>query len=1038
MARLGLLGTRLWWRRGASIAVLAVALTATLTAVVGPMYAGAAAESSLRQVLTEAPADESGLHVQAQADVTVDPLAPILRALPAGFSPAYPVTIPTLRVGTRVQGSGDVPPVVSAVVWRPGACDHVHFVVGRCPTGPQDVMVSARTAVRTWALVLGARMTVSGLLQDRVTADTGGAPVAGPGTLRVVGVYTPLDVDDPFWFGHDYFDAHLGSGPIGDGPDTVDDMFVARAAMDNASAGTPGLVWVDYPLKPSVVTRASIPALRRAVVNAQRTFPVTEQPALTTQLPAVLDRARTAQSGLDSGTALVIVQLLLLAWLVLFEVVSVSTESRGPEIAIAKLRGLKPWDATLFGLGEPVALVLAAAPLGIAGGYLATRGLAAAVLLPGVPIHVGLGTWLAAAGALAGGLTATVLATRRTLTRPILEQWRRAEEHVGRGRRALVVDGVVTVVAVAGLLALAARGALAPGGTAGSSRSPSTLSLLGPALLVLATALVGVRLLPVVGRAAADLSRGTRHLGLFVAVRQVARRATEHRFAVLLAVASGVAVFSVAANDVVRHNETRRAQAEVGADAVVNVQPQAGVDVVEAVAKADPRGTWAMAADEWTPLGGSVGSIIEAVDSTRLRQVTNTAAADLHGFLPALTAHAATSVRFSGDALRISMTTTGRFYRPTIDVGLLDSRGVAVSVRGPAVRAGAQSAIVAVPCAGGCRLVALALNRDVVDLDTMAGTWTVSRIERRTGGTWASVDAELTVPHAWRAGRTQTSGHDDVVATAAGATDSFTAEFGGWPSMELADEPRPLPVLLTNAATATPDTPPFVNDLLGRPVQLQRAATVSRLPRLLASGGWADLRAARDALPAFDQYGRWQVWLSKSAPADALSRLRAAGLVPGRPDTVARHVAALRQQGPALALQLFLFASFACSALALAAAALALAAAGRRRSFEMASLLAIGVRRGSLLRACVVEQVVLLGTGLLLGVVPGLIGAQIALPAVPEYSDTSPIPLLFTPSTVVVAGFALFLAAVVGTVAVAGGAALLRAAVPARLREAAP
>jgi hypothetical protein len=57
---------------------------------------------------------------------------------------------------------------------------------------------------------------------------------------------------------------------------------------------------------------------------------------------------------------------------------------------------------------------------------------------------------------------------------------------------------------------------------------------------------------------------------------------------------------------------------------------------------------------------------------------------------------------------------------------------------------------------------------------------------------------------------------------------------------------------------------------------------------------------------------------------------------------------------------------------------------------------------------------------------------------VPEYADASPIPLGFTPSTAVVAGFALVLAAVVGTVAVAGGAALLRAAVPARLREAAP
>ena len=1038
MARLGLLGTRLWWRRGASIAVLAVALTAMLTAVVGPMYAGAAAESTLRQVLTDAPPDDSGLHVQAQADVTVDPFAPILRALPANFFPAYPTAIPTLRVATGAQGPGDVASVVTGVVWRPGVCAHVHLVAGRCPTGANDVMVSERTAVPLWGLRLGARITTSNVFQDQVDPSNGGVPVAEPGTFRIVGVYTPNNVDDRFWFGHDYFDAHLGSGPGGEGPDTVDDMFVDRSAMAGASAGTAGLAWVDYPLDPSAVTLASVPALRRAVATAQRTFPLTAQPTLTTQLPAVLDRARMARSGLDGGTALVTLQLLLLAWLVLFEVVSASTESRGPEVAIAKLRGLKPWDATLFGVGEPVALVIAAAPLGIVGGYLATRGLAAAVLLPGVPIHVGLSTWLAAAGALAGGLVATVLATRRTLARPILEQWRRAEEHVSRGRRALVVDGILAAVAVIGLIGLAADGALTSGGAHATDTSPSTLSLVGPALLVLATALIGVRLLPVLGRAAADFSRGTRHIGMFVAIRQVARRATEHRFAVLLAVASGVAVFSVAANDVVQHNETRRAQAEVGANAVVNVQPQAGVDVVRAVAQADPRGTWAMAANEWSPLGGSVGATIEAVDSTRLARITTTTAADLRGYVPALTAHTARSIRFAARALRVTTTATGRFDRPTLDVTVIDNRGVTKQVQGPAIRVGPQAIVVPVPCTGGCRLVALAFDRNVADLETITGTWVVSRIEAESGTSWTPLDAELTAPQAWRAGRTQTSGHDDVTDDANGMTDNFTAQFGGWPSVELADEPRPLPVLLTADATATTTTDPFVTDRLGQQVPLKRVATVVRLPRLLGSGGWADLIAARDELPAFDQYGRWQVWLGKDAPRDALSRLRAVGLVPGQPDTVARHVQALRQEGPALALQLFLFASFACSALALAAAALALAAAGRRRSFEMAALLAVGVRRGSLLRACVVEQILLLGAGVVLGLVPGLLGAAIALPAVPEFSDVSPIPIAYSPSTAVVAGFAVGLAVLVGAVAVVGGAALLRAAVPSRLREAAP
>lgn len=1036
MTRLGLLGTRLWWRRGSSAAILAVALTATVTAVVAPIYADAAAESTLRQVLTDAPPDASGLHVQTQTDVTVDPISPMTQVLPAGFNRAYPTIIPTLQVATRAQATSTsfVPPVVTAIVWRPGTCEHVHLVAGRCPHGPTEVMVSARTLGPTWAMRIGATIVVPGLPQDMVSPDSGGIPVPSPGTLHIVGAYTPNNVDDPFWFGHDYFDAHLGSGPSGDGPDTVDDMFVDRPAIDQASAGTTGIAWVDYPLSPKAIRLATVPALRRAVAIAQHAFPLTGQPTMTTGIDSVLDQAKRARSGLDSGTALVTLQLLLLAWLVLFHVVAASAESRGPEIAVAKLRGLRPRDAAIFALGEPVALVAVAAPVGVALGWLATRWLAASALADGIDVHVGVAAWLAAAAAVAGGLVATVFATRRTLARPILDQWRRADEHVSRGRHTLVIDAIALGVAIAGIAGLARQGAL----SRSTKVEPSVLSLVGPALLVLAAALVGIRLLPVIGRMAAAASRGTRHLGVFLAVRQIARRATEHRFAVLLAVASGIAVFSVAANDVVSHNELRRARAEVGTNAVVTVEPQAGVDVLAAVDKADPHGEWAMAASEWTPEGGSVGVPIQAVDVSRLQRLGYLDGTSVAADLPQLTVHHAHSIRIATTALRITMSATGMLGHPTLDVTVVDSRGRTLFVPGPVVRVGRHTVAASLPCASGCRLVGLDLDRDISNTSTMSGSFTISGIEQQTAGSWLTVDAQLTTPQAWRAGRKQTSGNDIVGATANGVTDVFIAMPGGWPSIELADLPRPLPVILTTNATVTPQTDPFVIDPVGRDVEMHRVATVSLVPRLLSTGGLADFAAARDALPAFDRYGRYQVWLGKAAPRDALQRLRAVGLIPGRPDTVAHRLAALRQQGPALALRLFMFASFACSALALAAAALAFAAAGRRRSFEMAALLAVGVRRASLLRACVSEQIVLLGTGLVLGVVPGLIGAAVALPAVPEFADHSPISLDFVPSTTTVGSFVIALTLVVLTVAVVGGAALLRSAVPSRLREAAP
>jgi hypothetical protein len=445
-----------------------------------------------------------------------------------------------------------------------------------------------------------------------------------------------------------------------------------------------------------------------------------------------------------------------------------------------------------------------------------------------------------------------------------------------------------------------------------------------------------------------------------------------------------------------------------------------------------------MAANEWSPVGGSVGVTIQAVDMDRFSRLGFFDKAALGRYLPSLTAHLAHSVPLRTTAVRVDMHADGTFSRPTLDVTVVDAASRTITVVGPAVNHGAQSVVVPLPCAAGCRLIGLDLDRNVLDSSIMTGTWVVSSVDERAGASWSPVDAQLSAARAWRAGRRQTSGHDNVSASGTGLVDAFVAEPGGWPSVELADVPRPLPVLLTTDATVTTDTDPYVDDALGRQVPLSRVATVARLPRQLTSGGLADLTAARDGLPAFDRYGRWEVWLGADAPTDAFARLRAVGLVPGRPDTVAAHLQTLQQEGPALALRLFLFASFACSALALAAATLALAAAGRRRSFEMAALLAVGVRRVSLLRACVTEQILLLGTGLVLGVVPGLLAASIALPSVPEFADRSPVSLTYTASTSVVAGFVAILAGIVLGVAVVGGVALLRAAVPARLREATP
>ncbi|MFN2537928.1 MAG: FtsX-like permease family protein, partial [Mycobacteriales bacterium] len=141
---------------------------------------------------------------------------------------------------------------------------------------------------------------------------------------------------------------------------------------------------------------------------------------------------------------------------------------------------------------------------------------------------------------------------------------------------------------------------------------------------------------------------------------------------------------------------------------------------------------------------------------------------------------------------------------------------------------------------------------------------------------------------------------------------------------------------------------------------------------------------------------------------------------------------------PALGMLLFAFAAAAAAVLAAGATAVALYLSGRRRSFELAAMLVVGSPRRSLVAAAVGEQLLVLGTALVLGVTGGLAAALLVLPAVPELPDDGPPVLRYVPH---VGGLTLFLAglaAVVVATAAGAAAALIRHARPALLREGAP
>jgi putative ABC transport system permease protein len=1017
----------LWWRRGLSASVFAVGAVVMGAAALGPLYARAAGESTLRDGLTQA-GSATGLEFQ-DVPHALETTASVSRfgqaeaqAPPPGAVRGYPTRIASIYVQTKAQ-SGTGPTVQTGILWRDDACSHLIIVAGHCPTGRGQALVAQRTVNGNYSWQIGRT----------VAFDAGTA-------ARIVGTYTPRDPHEPYWFGHDYFEAI----PFPEDLNTVDAVFVGRAEFAAIPPSTQASLLWDYPLDPAVVRLDDVPRLRQDVAGLARRYSkpsacpysCTDEPVhvqLTTGLDKVLDAAAHQRNLVDRGTFLVTLQLALLAWLALFEVVTDAIESRGNEIALAKLRGLRPWWTLRFALGEPLLLLAMAMPVGLGLAWGAARLFSSAVLTPNTPVVLTGYAALALVGGFAGGLVAAIAASYRTLTRSVLAQWRRTTRTMHASRIGLMIDLVLSAAAIAGLVLLRAGGA----------HGSNSAALLAPGLLVVAVALLGTRLLPGLARTLLRPTRASGRIGLFLAARQVARRPAGLRLAAILTVAVGLATFGVCGEAVAATNRGARAKSELGADRVVGMQYEQGVDPVAAVGKADPDGHWAMAAATWLPDGGNsvVGTVL-AVDAGRMAQVGYPASGGPSAQQLADTIGSAkvAPVVTTASQLRVVISAADiRGTPPQVQFVLRSPGHPFLNVTAGNLQPGTHTYTARLSCAQGCTLLGLAWNRPVsFDTGTMSGRLTVQKVEQYQGSRWSEVDVSLTEPGAWRAGREVSESSDTLRAAPAGLRDDYRSS-SGYGGITYASAPQPLPVVAT-AAGLTPDglrpEPAQMIDGLGTVATFTVQQQTRVLPNVLDSGLIVNLTFLRGLLPDFDNEAIWTVWLGPHAPPDALARLRAAGLTLQQEHTTRSRVIELGRQAPALSLFVLLACAIIGSVVAVGGAAVAISASARRRSFETAALRVVGVPRRALYRGGLLEQLLLLGAAVVLGVPAGVLAARLAMPVIPEFGDTTPILLRYRPPELPVIAFAGGFLVLVCLTAIVATTAVLRAAVPTRLREA--
>ncbi|RIV37367.1 FtsX-like permease family protein [Micromonospora radicis] len=551
----------------AQLGLLAVlGLVAALLVTAAPRLANGYADQGLRADVARLP------HLVRDVSIAVERQPDESTAAGGQYSldryaDALPQPLPTL-VGPRwyaaglheekLTATGDDPPMDGGAVKmvglraQTGVQEATEVVAGRWPAtpegGPAELAVSRALAERL-SLRPGTRL--------RLTGPTGVAQA------QVVGVFEPIDADDPVW--DDLATALEPIVPLEDG-----DPYVTRAVTDwvgldsvASASGVPPVYSWRYRVDENRLTSSTLEQVTAAVAETRRTEWLpgsTVQSSLDFALvrfAGQLNAVRTLLAIVQAGLIASLLGLILLA-------ARLVVQRRRDELALLRARG-----ASLGAIGRrTLAEALPVQPVAVlAGAVIGSR-------LPGrtdgVPWPVLLLAVLTTAAVpvlamLTGRRVGTV--TRRTdlaRQRPSL--------------RRLTVEASVVVLAVAGVLLLRRRGLDPAGGV------DAYLSSV-PVLVAVAAAVVAIRLLPWPLGLAGRLAGRARGALLFLGVARAGRGAPVALgpLAVLI-VAVSTGVFGGVVTTTVAAARDRATSLTVPADALLTgyaFAPDAGAGLAE-------------------------------------------------------------------------------------------------------------------------------------------------------------------------------------------------------------------------------------------------------------------------------------------------------------------------------------------------------------------------------------------------------------------------------------------------------------------------
>ncbi|MFG1944686.1 FtsX-like permease family protein [Nonomuraea sp. NPDC048826] len=946
----------LWERRALALVVLLIAVVPIASAAVAPIYSAAALTTIVRDAMQEAPVDGRGWRYTSTGGT--------IEAKVAGFTAGADfVDPPVFGMEVSSASSEQDDPRAYTLVWQDGQCEHLELARGRCPGAAREVMASEASGLEIGDVV---RLR-------SIRAAEPGATTLDSVPLEVVGVYLPGDLADPYWFGRTLFD------PAGQPSQSkVDALFTVRETRTVTyfvSGGPEEGSWTDYALihiAPDRLAGTDLPLLAEMQALAEATGRDTDAIVFS----RVADTLKTINANAETlgvPALLVAAQLVGLGWLLLFQTVGDLVRARGPEIALARLRGHGRPRVWRFALAEPLLLLLLAVPVGLAAGFGAAKLMIGALLPAGIPATFPPLAVAAGLAAMLGGVLAATASAWRIATRPITEEWRRTPRRSARG---WVLDAIVLAITALGLTELLAAGVIT------DASGESTAALAVPGLMALGVALLASRVLPVVSGWLFGLTRRRGGLGPFLALRQVARGPVTSGSVIVLGTALGLATFAVAAWTATSGDYARVAAFHNGAPAVINVDAVEPSRLAAAVEAADPEGVAAPV----IKMRGTPQLVV--ADPERLARVAHwdpalAGGVSLAEAMAALPGPDAARVWVRGDRFRLQLAhgelprgweaqitatfrITGRVGPVAIPMGKLRAAG------------GAYEWNLPLPC----RQVACELRRihgDLTPLETVeGGAFTEVRVEKmevRQDGRWQTLPTPV-----WRVDQDPDRTDGSFALTDVGVQVLRPATHD--------QEPAGI-VVGDVGARAVPGLDSAFT------YRVRAAVAAAAAPGITDVGVLMDFEQADRISYGVHENAEFQVW-TRQADTAALERALA-----GEGLTVVSTVrdsdleAGYAAEGPGLALMLLLVSALAAAVLALGRTVLALYTAARRRGYELAALEAAGAKVPALRVALLLEQAITVLAGTLAGLLAGLLAARAALGRIPQFAEpvvTPPLP----------------------------------------------